>query len=100
MVSSDDIDDSITSQISKKRRDAMDLLTKDELRYEINRGKDSRFCATIPYLEVRLSLLEDEERIKERSEDVGIAREAIRLSKIAIVISSVALIASIIATLF
>ena len=78
----------------------MDALSKNELRYEVERGSQSRFGAAYSaYLKQRLAQIEDSERSEERSEDVGIARQAIRLSKIAIGLSIVALIASAIGAL-
>ena len=98
------MNDGIDSQISQRRRDIMDRLTTNELRYEIERGSQSRFSNTIPYLVQRLAKIEDEERAEERSEDVSIAKDANaiaakahRLSKWAILISVLALLASIFA---
>lgn len=96
------MNEGIDSQISQQRRDVMDALTKDELRYEIERGGQSRFCNTIPYLVQRLAKIEDEERAENRREDVRIAKaantiaaKAHRLSKWAIFIAVLALLASI-----
>ena len=69
------------SQISKKRRDAMDLLTEDELIFEIKRGRESRFSKSLHYLEYRLHKINDEKEGKAREEDLAIAREANYLSK-------------------
>jgi hypothetical protein len=69
------------SQISKKRRDAMDLLTEAELIFEIKRGPKSRFSQSLHYLEYRLHKIEDEKAGKAREEDLAIARESNYLSK-------------------
>ncbi len=73
---------------SKKKRAAMDNLSKDELRSEINQGKESRFSRSISYMEDLLARIQDEEMAEERSEDVAIASEANRLSRDANTISA------------
>lgn len=101
MVGSDEEFSRIASQIGESKRQVMDALTKDQLRYEISRGTKSVHSRYIPYLQILLTRKEDAERATERSEDLGIAKDANRiaakahtLSKWAIFISALAILVS------
>lgn len=54
---------------SKKVRDAIETLSQEELGYEIERGKDSRFSRARPYMQKRFDQLEDEKEAQGRTED-------------------------------
>lgn len=90
------VDESITSQISEKRLKLVDAMSKDELRYEIERGGSMSLVGLIPYMKLRLAEIEEGAAAEARAEDVSIAKEANRLSKVAIVLSIVALIVALI----
>lgn len=75
-------------QISQKRRDAMDALTKDELIFEIGLANKSRFSQSQAYLNYRLAKLEEEERASERKEDSQLAQDAVDMSRQANALSS------------
>ena len=86
------MDDGIKSQISEKRCAVMDVLSKNELRYEIDRGPQSRFgAACMPYLKQLLAQIEDEEAASVRAEDVSMSVKAYRQSWWAIAIAAGAL---------
>ena len=54
---------------SKKVRDAIDRLSPEELGYEINLGKASRFSRAIPYMQKRFDQFENDKAVETRSED-------------------------------
>ena len=54
---------------SKKVRDAIETLSQEELGYEIERGKDSRFSRARPYMQKSFDQLEDEKEAQGRTED-------------------------------
>jgi len=54
---------------SKKVRDAIDRLPRENLRHEIDRGKDSRFSRARPYMQKRFNQFEDEKEAEVRTED-------------------------------
>lgn len=91
--------DKVASQIGVSKRLTMDAMSKDELRFELSKGRESVHSRHLPYLELLLTRKEDQERATERSEELEVARDANeiaekahKLSKWAIVVSVIALV--------
>lgn len=100
-------------KMTDKSREAIDGLTKDEIREEIAKGPRSRFQRdTAAYLHVRLAQIEDQERAAQQADEARrhereietaeeanrIASGANRLSKLALGISVVAVFVSLISS--
>lgn len=99
--------------MTEKSREAIDRLTKDEIREEIAKGPRSRFQRdNAAYLHVRLAQMEDQERAAQQADEARrhereietaeeanrIAAGANRLSKWALGFSGIAIVVSIIAS--
>ncbi len=77
---------------TKKVRGAIDSLSKNELRDEINQGRVSRFSRARPYMEERFARLEDETNAEERGEDISLIKRGHKLAAGAIIVSLLGII--------
>jgi hypothetical protein len=96
------------SKLTENAKGTIDAMSVDELRLEINKGRNSRFQGEkFDYLKTRFDSIMQQEKMEERQENVSfkkdelsLAREANQISKKANKQSWIAIAVAVIAALF